>query len=304
MEIKAELHCHNIYSNFHLGKDEPPYDCNISFREQLERSKELGLNALFVTNHNTLDGYTQLLRYKNDHDKFKEIQIYPAEEVTIDSDAHVLVYGIHQEIKPGISLEEVIDQVKKQNGVTSAPHPFGLVDAIRDNAKKCDMIEVFNSNNVDVISNVKAIQFGDENNMIGVAGSDSHVLSTFGRCVNVIETENNLDDILYSMKHNRISIHHTGYAKQSEILEHLKYKMNNSKDYLMEYINEKYPRSKWLFSLLIKMYNHNHDSYLWSLFYRISLLFMKRISKKINFQNLDSNFMKDRNLLTMFQMAI
>ena len=304
MEIKTELHCHNIYSNFHLGKDAPPYDCNVSCREQLERSKELGLNALFVTNHNTLDGYAQLLRYKNDHDKFKEIQIYPAEEVTIDSDAHVLVYGIHQEIKPGISLEEVIDQVKKQNGVTSAPHPFGLIDAIRDNAKKCDMIEVFNSNNVDVISNVKAIQFADENNMIGVAGSDSHVLSTFGRCVNVIETENNLDDILYSMKHNRISIHHTGYAKQSEILEHLKYKINNSKDYLMEYINEKYPHSKWLFSLLIKMYNHNHDSYLWSLFYRISLLFMKRISKKINFQNLDSNFMKDRNLLTMFQMAI
>jgi len=304
MEIKAELHCHNIYSNFHLGKDEPPYDCNISFREQLERSKELGLNALFVTNHNTLDGYAQLLRYKNDHDKFKEIQIYPAEEVTIDSGAHVLVYGIHQEIKLGKSLEEVIDEVKKQNGVTSAPHPFGLIDAIRDNAKKCDMIEVFNSNNVDVISNAKAIQFADENNMISVAGSDSHVLSTFGRCVNVIETENNLDDILYSMKHNLISIHHTGYAKQSEILEHLKYKMNNSKDYVMEYINEKYPHSKWLFSLLIKMYNHNHDSYLWSLFYRISLLFMKRISKKINFQNLDSNFMKDRNLLTMFQMAI
>ncbi len=304
MEIKAELHCHNIYSNFHLGKDEPPYDCNISFREQLERSKELGLNALFVTNHNTLDGYAQLLRYKNDHDKFKEIQIYPAEEVTIDSDAHVLVYGIHQEIKPGISLEEVIDQVKKQNGVTSAPHPFGLVDAIRDNAKKCDMIEVFNSNNVDVISNVKAIQFADENNMIGVAGSDSHVLSTFGRCVNVIEAENNLDDILYSMKHNLISIHQTGYAKQNEILKHLKYKMNNSKDYVMEYINEKYPYSKWLFSLLIKMYNHNQDSYLWSLLYKISLLFLKRISKKINFQNLDSNFMKDRNLLAMFQMAI
>lgn len=304
MKIKAELHCHNIYSNFHLGKDEPPYDSNVSCREQLERSRELGLNALFVTNHNTLDGYAQLLRYKNDHDKFKEIQIYPAEEVTIDSDAHVLVYGIHQEIKPGISLEEVIDQVKKQNGVTSAPHPFGLVDAIRDNAKKCDMIEVFNSNNVDVISNVKAIQFADENNMIGVAGSDSHVLSTFGRCVNVIETENNLDDILYSMKHNLISIHQTGYAKQNEILKHLKYKMNNSKDYVMEYINEKYPYSKWLFSLLIKMYNHNQDSYLWSLLYKISLLFLKRISKKINFQNLDSSFMKDRNLLAMFQMAI
>ena len=304
MEIKAELHCHNLYSNFHLGKDEPPYDCDISFSEQLERSKELGLNALFVTNHNTLDGYAQLLQYKKDHDKFKEIQIYPAEEVTIDSGAHVLVYGIHQEIKPGISIEELIDEVKKQNGVTSAPHPFSLLDAIREDAKKCDMIEVFNSNNVDVISNVKAVQFANENNMIGVAGSDSHVLSTFGRCVNVMETENNLDDILYSMKHNQISIQQKKYANQNEILEHLKYKMNNSKDYVMEYINEKYPNSKWIFSLLIKLYNHNQDSYLWSLLYKIAFLFMKRISKKINFQNLDSHFMKDRNILTMFKMAI
>ncbi|MFQ5573870.1 MAG: PHP domain-containing protein, partial [Nitrosopumilaceae archaeon] len=123
------------------------------------------------------------------------------------------------------------------------------------------------------------------------------------RCVNVIKTENNLDDILYSMKHNQISIYQTGYSNQSEILEHLKYKMNNSKDFVMQYINEKYPNFKWLFSLLIKMYNHNQDSYLWTLLYRIAFLFMKRISKKINFQNLDSSFMKDRNILTMFKMA-
>ncbi|EPA05915.1 hypothetical protein BG20_I1333, partial [Candidatus Nitrosarchaeum limnium BG20] len=30
---------------------------------------------------------------------------------------------------------------------------------------------------------------------------------------------------------------------------------------------------------------------------------MKRISKKINFQNHDPKFMKDRNLGTMFKMA-
>lgn len=304
MTIKVELHCHNLFSNFHVGDDEPPYDCNVSIRDQLERSKKLGLDAVFVTNHNTLDGYSQLLQYKNDHDKFKNIKIYPAEEVTIDSGAHVLVYGVHKEIRPGLSLEEVIDEVKRQNGVTSAPHPFSLLDAMRENAKKCDMIEVFNSNNVDVISNAKATQFAEENNLIGVSGSDSHVLSTFGRCVNVIEAENTLDDTLYSMKHNQISILQTGYAQQKEIMEHLKYKMNNSKNYVVEYIKQNYPNSKWLLSLLLRIYNHNQDTYLWSLFYQIALLFMKRISKKVNFKKMDSSLMKDRNLLTMFKMAI
>ena len=111
MPIKTELHCHNSFSNFHVGDDEPPYDCDISIRDQLERSHSLGLDAIFVTNHNTLDGYHQLLQYKNDHEKFKNIDVFPAEEITTNTGAHVLAYGIHEAIEPGISLEEIIDKV-------------------------------------------------------------------------------------------------------------------------------------------------------------------------------------------------
>ena len=158
MSLKAELHCHNEFSNFRLGEDEPPYDCNVTFRDQLEKANELDLRVMFVTNHNTLDGYSQILKYKNDHQKFKNIKIYPAEEISTDTGAHVLAYGIHDEIKSGLPMEEIIDEIKKQNGISSAPHPFSLVDALREKSKQCDMIEVFNSNNVDVVSNLKANQ--------------------------------------------------------------------------------------------------------------------------------------------------
>ena len=304
MPIKTELHCHNSFSNFHVGTEEPPYDCNISIRDQLERSYVLGLDAIFVTNHNTLDGYTQLLKYKNDHSKFQNIEVFPAEEITINTGAHVLAYGIHDEIQPGITLDELIDEVKKQGGISSAPHPFSLLDALRNDAKKCDMVEVFNSNNVDVLSNAKATEFALENNMVQVSGSDSHVLSTLGRCVNQIDSENNLDDILQSMRKGKIKIHQTGYALQNETLDHLKYKINNSKDYLIDYIAEHYPNSKWLLTLMLKIYNSNQNSHLWSLFYKIAIYLMKRISEKINFQNHDPGFMKDRNLGTMFKMAL
>lgn len=304
MEIKAELHSHNQFSNFHLGNDETPYDCNVTIREQLERANDLGLQALFVTNHNTLDGYSNLLQYKNDHYKFKNIQIYPAEEISIDSSAHVLAYGIHKEIKSGLSIEEVIDEIKTQNGISSAPHPFSLIDALREKAKQCDMIEVFNSNNIDVISNVKATQFAMDNNKLKVAGSDSHVLSTIGRCVNVIESENNLDDVLHAMRHNKIKIHQTGYALKNETMEHMKYKVNNSKNYIFEYVQEHFPNFVWAFKLLYKMYNLDQNSYLWSLFYNIAVYYMKRISNKINFQNIDGEFMTNRNLFTMFKMGL
>jgi len=304
MPIKTELHCHNSFSNFHLGYKEPPYDCDISIKDQLEQSYELGLDAIFVTNHNTLDGYNQLLKYKNDHAKFKNIDIFPAEEITTDTGAHVLAYGIHDEIAPGISLEEIIDEVTKQGGVSSAPHPFSLIDALRESAKKCDMVEVFNSNNVDLLSNARAAQFALDNNMIQVAGSDSHVLSTVGRCVNVIDSENNLDDILHAMKHGRIKISQTGYASENETLDHLRYQINTSREYIADYISEYYPNSKWFATLLLKMFDSNQFNLLWLTSYKIILYFLKRISKKINFQNMDPSFMKERNLATMFKMAL
>lgn len=304
MTIKAELHCHNVFSNFHVGDREPPYDCNISVRDQLERALDLGINSLFVTNHNTTDGYAQLRDYRRDHEKFRGISIFPAEEITIDTGAHVLAYGIHSEIRPGMTLDETIDEIRRQDGVSSAPHPFSLLDALRHDAHKCDMIEVFNSNNIDVVSNARASEFALEHGMTGVAGSDSHVLSTMGRCVNVIDAENRLDDALSAMKHGKISIEQTGYARESETLEHIRYKIDNSKDYIVRFIREEYPDSAWLLSFLLRMYNSNQNSFLWPVFYRIAVRLMRRLSSKINRNGLDPGFMRDRRLGTMLRMAV
>ena len=302
--LTSELHCHNLFSNFNVGELEAPYDCNVTIQDQLERARTIGLDVLFVTNHNTLDGYSQMLEYKNNHEKYKQIQVYPAEEVSTDDDSHVLVYGIHERIKPGLSFEQVIDEAKRQNGVSSAPHPFSLLDAVRDNAKHCDLIEVFNSNNVDVFANTKATIFAEEQNMVGVAGSDSHVLSTLGRCSNVIESENTLDDILSAMRHKRIQIQNVGYATAKETIDHLRYKIDNSKEFIHDYMAQFYPQSKNYLSLLLRLFERNPNSYLWILFYKFAIFAMKRLSRKINFQNIDPSFMKERNLGTMFKMSI
>lgn len=304
MSVRAELHCHNTHSNFHVGCEEPPYDCNVSVRDQLEQALARGLDAVFVTNHNTLSGYDQLRRCRNDHAKFRGIGVYPAEEITTDTGAHVLAYGIREEIPPGLPLDEVLDEVRRQDAVSSAPHPFSLLDAIRDDAVKCDVIEVFNSNNVDIISNARAAEFAAAHSMTGVAGSDSHVLSTVGRCVNRIDSQNNLDDILSSIKHSRISIEQSGYARCPETLEHLRYKIRNSREYLERYIDSNYPESAWLLRLLLRVYNSKPDSILWTLFYRMGVYLMGRVSAKVNVGGADPGFMKERDLATMLRMAV
>ena len=301
--LKTELHCHNEFSNFHVGKLEAPYDCNITIQEQLEHSYKLGLDSLFVTNHNTLDGYHELLEYKNNYSKFKDIEVFPAEEISTADGSHIIAYGLTNPINAGLSFGDTLDEIRKQDAVSSAPHPFSLLDAIREKAKECDLIEVFNSNNVDILANTKATIFAQENNMTGVCGSDSHVLSTLGRCTNLIESENTIDDVLHSMKHGKIKIHNTGYATAQETIGHLKYKIENSTDYIFDYMSEFYPKSKRLFSLLLNLFERNPNSYLWILFYKFATFAMKRISRKINFQNYDPNPMKTRNLSTMFKMA-
>jgi len=302
--LRAELHCHNVFSNGHVGSLEPIHDCNVTIPQQLEQAYLAGLNVLFVTNHNTVDGYKQMLEYKKNHQKFDELKVYPAEEVTTNNEAHVLVYGIDHVIKSGLSLHEILDEAKKQNAVTVAPHPFSLLDALRDDSIYCDLFEVFNSSNVDVYSNLRAKNFASERDLHVVAGSDSHIRSTIGRSTNLIHSENKLDSVIDAMKHHNVSIENTEYVQPKEALEHIRYKIQNSAFFIDKYTSQFYPRALWPIKLLYKLYMIDPEGIFWNIFYRISIVALRRISRKINFEGYDHHLFRERNLVNILKMII
>ncbi len=302
--LKVELHCHNQFSNFQLGLKETPYDCGITISEQLEQAHRIGLDAFFITNHNTLDGFSSLLEYKENHEKFKDLQVYPAEEVTTDTGIHVIVYGISETIKPGKTLDEIFDEIKSQGAISCAPHPFGLSNGLREQAILCDLIEVFNSNNVDRYSNLRASHFAKSNNMIEVAGSDSHVVSTLGRCINLIDSENTLDDVLYAMQKGKITIGKTGYITSKEMIEHAKYKIANSKDNIMQYFQHNHPHLTGLCTFLIRIFESNPNSIMWTAVYNIAVGLTTKLSNKINFKNHDHTILYERNLRAILPMIL
>jgi hypothetical protein len=301
--LKAELHCHNIFSNGHVGSLEPIHDCSVTIPQQLEQAHLAGLDVLFVTNHNTIDGHRQMLEYKNNHQKFDALKVYTAEEVTTNNESHVLVYGIDHAIKPGLSLREILDEAKKQDAVTIAPHPFSLMDALRDDSIYCDLFEVFNSCNVDVYSNLRAKKFAKDEALHVVAGSDSHVQSTIGRSTNLIYSENKLDSVIAAMKHHKITIENTGYLQPKEALEHIRYKIQNSAFFIDKYTSQFYPRASWAIRLLYKFYMISPESIFWNIFYRMSITGLKRISRKINFEGYDYHLFRERNLGNMLKMV-
>lgn len=302
--LRAEMHCHNMHSNFHQVGNDTPYDCGVTVREQLRRSLDLGLDCLFVTNHNTLEGHSRMLEFQADHPRYAGLTVLPAEEITTAEGAHVIAYGVSEEIRPGLPFDETLDEVRRQDAVSSAPHPFSLLDALREKAAACDLVEVFNSNNIDVVANARAAAFAAERRMTGVAGSDSHILSTLGRCTNLIDAEPAADDVLHALRHGRVSISTTGYATTRETIEHFAYKVDNSSEYIDRYVSEVYPRSRRLFSLLLRAYRSSPQSYLWVLLFRLGLYAMRRISRKVNLDGLDPSFMKNRNLAEMFRAAL
>ena len=304
MSLKAELHCHNVFSNGNVGALEPIYDCNVTISKQLEQAHAVGLDVLFVTNHNTIDGFKQMLEYKKNHQKFDALNVYPAEEVTTNNESHVLIYGLDHSIKSGLSLHEVLDEAKKQDAVTIAPHPFSLLDALREDSTYCDLFEVFNSSNVDVYSNLKAKNFAKEKGLHVVVGSDSHVQSTIGRSTNLIHSENKLDSVIDAMKHHKITIEKTAYVQPKEALEHIRYKIENSAFFIDKYTSQFYPRALWPIKLLYKLYMIDPEGIFWNMFYRMSISALKKISRKINFEGYDHRLFRERNLVNILKMAL
>ncbi len=302
--LKVELHCHNEFSNFHLGPKEIPYDCGINISEQLEQAHKIGLDAFFITNHNTLDGFSALLEYKENHEKFKNLKAYPAEEITTDTGMHVIAYGLSKTIRPNQTLDEILDEIKSQGAISCAPHPFALSNGMREQAIFCDLIEVFNSNNVDRYSNLRASSFAKSNNMIEVVGSDSHVVSTLGRCINLIDSANTLDDILYAMRKGKLSIGKTGYITSKEMIEHAKYKIANSKDDIIKYFQQTHPHLTGVCTFLIRTFESNPNSIMWTAVYKIAVHLTTKLSNKINFKNHDHTILYERNLRAILPMIL
>lgn len=281
-----------------------PFDCGISIEDQMEAALAKKIEVMFVTNHNTLDGYNQILEYRSNHEKFKKISVYPAEEITIDTGGHILAYGIQKTIRPRMNLEETLDEIRRQDAVSCAAHPFAVTNGIRERARMCDMMESFNSNNVDRFSNLVAYNFAKNNAMHMIAGSDSHVLTTIGRCTNLIEAENNLDSVIHSMRNGRLQIDSRDYASKQEVYEHAYYIISSSRELLLRDALDNHRRMYWISKWALDSYTRNHHNFLWRSIGALALYLAKRVSEKVNIKGHDSNVFANRPWRKLISMGL
>ena len=136
-----------------------------------------------------------------------------------------------------------------------------------------------------------------------VAGSDSHVQSTIGRSTNLIYSENKLDSVITAMKHHKIIVDNAQYIQPKDALEHIRYKIQNSAFFIDKYTSQFYPRALLPIKMLYKLYMINPEGVFWNMLYRISLVGLRRISRKINFEGYDHRLFRERNLVNILKMV-
>lgn len=156
--MRAILHIHTCYS----------FDSNLSPAEIINFAKNLDIDFIGITDHNTIKGAIEAKKLTNSPNI-----IIGAEYFTEVGD--IMALFIKEEIKEREALS-VINEIKKQAGIAVLPHPYREHNNIRDEViEKCDAIEVFNARSTK-IQNDKALELAKKFNKPIIVGSDAHFL--------------------------------------------------------------------------------------------------------------------------------
>jgi predicted metal-dependent phosphoesterase TrpH len=150
-------------------------DASTTFEQLLDRCNQLGLGAIAIADHGTVEGALA----------FQKIAPFPvivAEEV-LTPYGEIMGMFLKETIPSGTSVEDTIIAIREQGGLVCIPHPF---DPLRSSALdskvsealaekgQIDVLEVLNARIILEVGIRKAEKFARKYNLLRSAGSDAH----------------------------------------------------------------------------------------------------------------------------------
>ncbi len=179
--LKVDWHVHSEYS----------HDSSAKIRDILKYAKRRQLDAIAITDHDTLSGNIEARRLRGQND----VQIIPGLELTFPGGDYGLhLIALYVERKPQYNnIIQAIEEIKKQGGIVVLPHPFrpytglfyhlnqGLItnDEVSFVLENIDYIEALNlRDRNDVIT--QTLQFVKGSSCPMVAGTDAHIPAEVG----------------------------------------------------------------------------------------------------------------------------
>ncbi len=169
----GDIHTHTMYSGFSEYSFLSYPDSVTTPWKSIKVAEKLGLNVLCITDHNTIKGAVEARKYNKD-------LVVIGEEIS-STGGEIIGLFLQEQVQPGLSPEETIEQIHGQDGIAIAPHPFSghcLSVGKKMSTLRLDGIEVFNSLHRDGYSNAIALKSCNGHAKLG--GSDAHASSMIG----------------------------------------------------------------------------------------------------------------------------
>lgn len=172
-----DLHIHSKYS----------LDSVLSPQKIIDLAYSRGLNAISITDHNTIKGSILAKSLKQDR-----VHVIIGSEISTDY-GDVIGLFLNENIRSRV-FEEVIDEIRGQDGLVVLPHPYRRKKLLNDDLLSLiDLLEGVNGRSPDS-SNQCAIELARKIKKRSIAGSDSHFSFELGRMYNIYNGSVHPDD--------------------------------------------------------------------------------------------------------------
>lgn len=192
--VRAEFHCHTVYSP----------DSLVKIKDLLKTCTEKGVTKLAITDHGAMGGAFEAKALAPE-------TIVLAEEIQT-TEGELLAYFMNEPIPQDLPVMEVIDRLKAQGAYISIAHPFdpyrgsswqdGTLEAI---AALVDGVEVFNARCIKQSFNDKAYAFAKAHNLQPLVGSDAHSLREIGKATLTMPDFNSAEELCEALKQAEFS---------------------------------------------------------------------------------------------------
>jgi predicted metal-dependent phosphoesterase TrpH len=189
--LRCDLHIHTNHSR----------DGESSVKEVLARAEEIGLDAIAITDHDTVDGALEAMAYQT------QVLVIPGIEVSTKQ-GHLIVLGLTEPISPDRDILETIRYARSQGGVLILPHPYhkwrhGVALKVKAAIDAVDAIESFNSRYITGSANRRAAREARLSGKPCVGGSDAHNARYLGFGMTLIDADPSVDAILQAIRGGR-----------------------------------------------------------------------------------------------------
>lgn len=160
------------------------HDSSTGLEELADKAREIGLDRIALTDHNTAEGALRL------HEMEPELCIVGEEVKTTEGE--VIGLWITRSPRPFQRPEAVMDEIHEMGGVVYVVHPFDrwrasfTAERIVSLADRIDVLETYNQW-ADERANRQAAELAAELGKPGLAGSDAHGLTELGQSWNEID---------------------------------------------------------------------------------------------------------------------